>query len=78
MIDPHTHEHVPIHDDIATTCERLAVDGRELQSTAALEQVARWARERVNDARWMREQYAETESLADLMWKQSRYFRAGI
>jgi len=78
MIDPHTHEHVAIHDDIVATCEQLAVDGRELQSTAALDQVARWARERGNDARWMREQYAETESLADLMWKQSRYFRTGI
>ena len=41
------------------------------------DQVALWARERQNDARWMREQYAQTESLADLMWKQSQYFRTG-
>ena len=77
IIDPATREHVTIHEDIVATCEKLAVDAQELQSSAALDQVARWARERVNDARWMREQYAETESLADLMWKQSQYFRTG-
>jgi carboxylate-amine ligase len=77
MIDPVTREHVPIYDDIASTCEMLAVDAQELQSSEALELVARWARERKNDACWMREQYAETESLADLMWKQSQYFRTG-
>jgi glutamate---cysteine ligase / carboxylate-amine ligase len=77
MIDPLSHEHVPIHEDIVATCEQLAVDGQELQSSAALDQVARWARDRDNDARWMRERYAETESLADLMWKQSQRWRAG-
>jgi carboxylate-amine ligase len=78
IIDPLSREHVPIHEDIASTCEQLAVDGQELQSSAALDLVARWARERDNDARWMREQFAETESLADLMWKQSRYWRTGV
>jgi gamma-glutamyl:cysteine ligase YbdK (ATP-grasp superfamily) len=77
MIDPVSHEHVPIHEDIVATCEQLAVDGQELQSSVALDQVARWARDRDNDARWMRERYAETESLADLMWKQSQRWRAG-
>jgi len=77
IIDPATREHVTIHDDIVATCGKLAVDAQELQSSAALDQVALWARERRNDARWMREQYAQTESLADLMWKQSQYFRTG-
>ena len=77
IIDPATREHVTIHQDIVATCEKLAVDAQELQSSAALDQVALWARERLNDARWMREQYAQTESLADLMWKQSQYFRTG-
>jgi carboxylate-amine ligase len=75
MIDPVSHEHVPIHEDIAATCEKLAVDASELQSTAALELVAGWARDRRNDAGWMREQFAQTESLSDLMWKQSQHFR---
>jgi len=77
IIDAATREHVTIHQDIVATCEKLAVDAQELQSSAALDQVALWARERLNDARWMREQYAQTESLADLMWKQSQYFRTG-
>ena len=51
---------------------------RSSQVEVAIDLVARWARERDNDARWMREQFAETESLADLMWKQSRYLRTGV
>jgi carboxylate-amine ligase len=78
MIDPHSRKHVPIHEDVLATCEQLAVDAQELESSTALDQVARWARERNNDARWMRERYAETESLADLMWKQSQYWRTGV
>ena len=78
MIDPRTHEHVPIHEDIIATCAQLTVDAQELQSGAALAQVLRWAKERANDARWMREQYSASESLADLMWKQSQVWSREI
>jgi carboxylate-amine ligase len=71
MIDPVTHEHRAIADDILATCEALALHADELQSATALEQVARWARERDNDARWARECYAGSQSLGDLMWQQS-------
>jgi glutamate---cysteine ligase / carboxylate-amine ligase len=77
MIDPLSREHVPIHEDIVSICGELSVDAQELQSSSAIDLVARWARQHDNDARWMREQFAETESLADLMWKQSRYLRVG-
>jgi carboxylate-amine ligase len=71
MIDPQTHEHLVIGDDVVATCERLAVHADELDATPALQQVAAWAAERANDARWARERYAASQSLADLMWQQS-------
>ncbi len=78
LIDPRTHEHVPLHQDIAETCARLAPHAQALESTAAIAQIAQWAAARSNDARWMREQYAATESLPDLMWKQSERWRGGV
>ena len=75
MIDPVSREHMAIRDDILATCESLAVDAEELQSTEALAQVERWATDLRNDARWMRERYAETESRADLGWRQSCVWR---
>lgn len=71
MIDPKTHEHRVIGDDIAATCDELALHADELDSAPALEQVAQWARDRANDARWARERYADSQSLGDLMWQQS-------
>jgi carboxylate-amine ligase len=75
LIDPRTHEHVPIHQDIAATCARLAPHAQALESSAAIAQIAQWAAARANDARWMREQYAASESLPDLMWKLSERWR---
>jgi carboxylate-amine ligase len=75
MIDPHSHEHLPIHQDIIATCERLEPHAEALESTQAIAQVAQWAKARASDARWMREQYAASESLSDLMWKQSQRWR---
>jgi carboxylate-amine ligase len=77
MIDPASHEHRPIHEDILATCDRLAEHAQALESTAAIAQIQHWAETRANDARWMREQYAASESLPDLMWKQSERWRNG-
>lgn len=75
LIDPDTHEHRPLYQDIIATCARLGQHAEALESTAAIDQIRRSAEARSNDARWMREQYALTESLSDLMWKQSQRWR---
>jgi carboxylate-amine ligase len=72
LVDPITHEHRPLHEDILATTQLLALHARELDAGAALLQIEQWARAKTNDARWMRERYAEANSLADLMWQQSR------
>ena len=72
MIDPDSHEHRPLHEDIVATVATLSAQGEELESTPALRQIADWAGSRSNDAAWMREHYRRSESLADLMWQASQ------
>jgi carboxylate-amine ligase len=72
MIDPDSHEHRPLHEDILATVATLSGQGEELESAPALRQIADWARSRSNDAAWMREHYRRSESLADLMWQASQ------
>jgi carboxylate-amine ligase len=72
MIDPASHEHRPLHEDIAATTARLAVHADELESAAALRLIDGWASSRANDASWMRDHYARSDSLADLMWQTSQ------
>ncbi len=71
LIDPASHEHRPIHEDIAATVAALQTHAAELQSEAALRIVGGWAANRSNDASWMREHFRRSESLADLMWQTS-------
>ena len=72
MIDPTTHEHRPLHEDIVATTAQLAVHADELESAPALRLIAGWASSRANDASWMRGHFARSESLADLMWQTSQ------
>jgi carboxylate-amine ligase len=72
LIDPESHAHRSIRDDVLETAGALAVHARELDSTAALDAIATWARSGTNDARWLRERYAAAESFEDLVWQQAR------
>ena len=72
MIDPVSHGHRPIHEDIVATVDALAGQAGALESAAALRLIAGWAGTRANDAAWMRENYGHSDSLADLMWQTSR------
>jgi carboxylate-amine ligase len=71
MIDPASHVHRPIHEDIVETVELVSVHAEELRSAAALRQIGEWAAGRANDAAWMREHFRRSNSLADLMWQTS-------
>jgi glutamate---cysteine ligase / carboxylate-amine ligase len=72
LIDPLSQSYRPIREDIIETVAALALHARELESTEAIRQIERWAREGTNDARWLRERYAVNESLEDVVWQQSR------
>jgi len=71
MIDPASHVHRPIHEDIVETVELVSVHAEELRSVAALRQIGEWAAGRANDAAFMRDLFRRSDSLADLMWQTS-------
>jgi carboxylate-amine ligase len=78
MIDPLSHEHRPLHEDIVATVERLQPHAEELSSADALRLITGWASSRTNDAVWMREHFARSESLADLMWQTGQRWSGAL
>ncbi|WP_333844417.1 YbdK family carboxylate-amine ligase [Pelomicrobium sp.] len=75
LVDPEKGTRRTLKEDISATCERLRPHARELGAEAALEEVLSWIQRGGNDARWMREVYAETHSLQDLVWRQTGRWR---
>jgi len=75
FIDPVAHTRRSIGDEVLTTLGALAVHARELESEPALREIEAIVRGG-NDARWMREQYAVSGSLPDLVWRQAERLRA--
>jgi carboxylate-amine ligase len=73
--DPHTQEKRSVREDIAATLQALAVHGRELDAEAGLEDISDCVVAGGNDARWMREIYAKSHSLPDLVWRQAERWR---
>jgi len=78
MIDPVTHEHRSLHEDIVATAGLLAMHADELESAPALQQIAGWASSRANDASWMRGHFERSDSLADLMWQTSQLWSGNL
>jgi carboxylate-amine ligase len=78
LIDPHTHAHRSIRDDVLQTLSGLADHARDLDASEPLQDIERWAREGINDARWLREQYAGSRSFEDLVWNQARLWRGDM
>jgi carboxylate-amine ligase len=77
FIDPQTHEHRPIREDVLQTVAALGASARELEAAEPLAQIERWARDAENDARWLRERFADSQSLEDLVWQQATRWREG-
>jgi len=74
IIDPFTRRRVPLTEDIRATLAALEVHGRELQADAGLAHIAAILAEG-NDARWMRQTYATSGSLAGLVFRQAERWR---
>jgi carboxylate-amine ligase len=75
LIDPATRTKHLIGEDIMATLDRLAVHARELEAEEGLAAVAGCVRGAGNDARWMRETYARSRSLSDLVYRQAQRWR---
>ena len=76
VIDPAAGVRRTIAEDIAATLQAVSVHARELDCEAPLQVLGGIARDG-NDARWMREAFADGGSLADLVWQQGERFRRG-
>jgi len=73
--DPHTQEKRSLREDILTTLEALAVHAHELDAEEGLADIFACVGISGNDARWMREIYAKSHSLPDLIWRQAERWR---
>jgi carboxylate-amine ligase len=76
LVEPDGGARRTIAEDLRVTLERVAVHAGQLGSEAALHEV-RAILEQGNDARWMRESFASSRSLADLVWRQVERMRQG-
>ncbi|TSA15500.1 MAG: glutamate--cysteine ligase [Betaproteobacteria bacterium] len=73
--DPHTQQKSSLREDIVATLNALTVHARELDAEEGMENIADCVNVSGNDARWMRENYAKSRSLPDLVWRQADRWR---
>jgi len=73
--DPHTPQKRGLREDILATLDALAVHARELDAEDGLRDIADCVKSSGNDARWMREIYARSQSLPELVWRQAERWR---
>ena len=78
LVDPYARRHVRLRDDLVTTLDRLLPRSVALGTTEPLRELSRIASEECNDSRWLRDRYAETRSMPDLVRLQAARWREGI
>jgi carboxylate-amine ligase len=78
LIDPRTGSRRPISEDLLESLDRTADCARELSAEQAWRELRNLVVSEGNDARWMRETYAQHQSMADLVWQQAERWRAPV
>jgi carboxylate-amine ligase len=77
LVDPYARRHVRLREDLTATLDRLLPRSVALGTTEPLRELSRLANEESNDSRWLRDRYAETRSMPDLVRLQAARFRDG-
>jgi carboxylate-amine ligase len=77
LVDPYARRHVRLQHDLATTLDRLLPASVALGTTEPLRELARLAAAGSNDSRWLRETFAETHAMPDLVRLQAARWREG-
>ena len=67
--------HVMLRDDVVATITRLEGLARELNTWEALDTMRHRVRSEVNGAKWLRERFAESKSLSDVVRHQATRWR---
>ena len=76
LIDPYTRQMSTLREDILATIAETYSSAAAVHATQAINDLVYLTRIEGNDARWMRETYADSQSLEDLVWRQAQRFRA--
>jgi len=71
LVDPYTRAPMRLREDLMATLTRIAPDAEAMGTREALGALDRIAKTESNDTRWLRERYAETKSLNDVVRLQS-------
>ena len=71
LVYPYSREQVRLREDLLRTLTRLGPIAEELGTARALDDLRRLAEKEQNGSRWLRETYAEKQSLADVVRLQS-------
>jgi glutamate---cysteine ligase / carboxylate-amine ligase len=75
VLDSTTGESTPLHIAVLKTLEACRPHARELEASAALDEIERWIRTDGNDARWQRETMQSRRSLAELVLESADRWR---
>jgi len=71
LVDPYTRAPMRLREDLMASLTRIAPDAEAMGTREALAALDRIAKTEANDTRWLRERYAETKSLNDVVRLQS-------
>jgi len=72
LIDPYERASVRLREHLLDTLDRVAPEAAALEAGAPLEALWRMAQEQQNDSRWLRERYAESRSMPDVVRMQAQ------
>jgi len=72
LIDPYERASVRLREHLLDTLDRVAPEAAALEAGAPLEALWRMAQEQQNDSRWLRERYAESRSMPDVVRMQTQ------
>jgi carboxylate-amine ligase len=75
LADPGAHTHIRLREDLMATLLRLQRIAEELGTTEALRAIGERADRELNDSRWLRERFAETRNLSDVVRLQAERWR---
>ena len=75
LADPGAHTHIRLRADLMATLLRLQRIGEELGTTDALRAIGERADREFNDSLWLRERFAETRNLSDVVRLQAERWR---
>ncbi len=75
LADPGVHTHIRLREDLLATLYRVQRLGESLGTAGALRAIGDRAERAQNDSRWLREQFAASGSLADVVRLQAERWR---